>query len=131
MKQINYLDSLIKNKTSRIEILKYIELEDNMFDKILDSKLTKIEIIYFSTNPHLSQQNINKLFNLKIDNVNINLLRNSNCPEGEIENFITLNDKIYNIAMAHNPSLQKKHIIKLLEFNDKDVTMSLKFNNYL
>lgn len=131
MKQINYLDSLVKNKTSRIEVLKHIELKKDMFDKILDSELTNVEIIYFSSNPSLSQQNINKLFDFEIENVNINLLRNDNCTEERLNEFIALKDKIYNISIAHNKSLNRISIQKLIEFKDEDVTMSLKFNNHL
>jgi len=131
MKTFNYLQSLINEETSRIEVLKYIELKNDMFDKILDSGLTNIEIIYFSSNLSLNKNNINKLFDLEMENANINLLRNDNCPEERLDEFIALKDKIYNIAIAHNRSLSKINIEKLLKLNDTDVNISLQFNNLL
>jgi len=131
MKTFNYLQSLINEETTRIEVLKYIELKNDMFDKILDSGLTNIEIIYFSSNLSLNKNNINKLFDLEMENANINLLRNDNCPEERLDEFIALKDKIYNIAIAHNRSLSKINIEKLLKLNDTDVNISLQFNNLL
>jgi len=101
------------------------------FDKIKKAVLSDIEYIYLSSNPTLSQSQIKYLFLKNIDNVNINLLRNSNCPQIKIVEFIQLNDKIYNIAIAHNPSINQEIIQKLIDFNDKDVNMSLEFNNLI
>lgn len=119
-----------KNLYNTIE-LKSIQLTENVFEDMIHSDLTDVDFIYLSVNPSLNIKQINYLFLLQIDNVNINLLRNSHCPDNKINQFIALQDKIYNIAIAHNPNLQQHHINKLLKFNDKDVTMSLEFNNHL
>jgi len=129
MEKLNYLNSLIKKETSRIELLKAIELKDNIFDKIMDSKLNDIEIIYFSSNPYLTEKNINRLFDFKIENANINLLKNSNCPVNKLYNFLSLNDKIYNIAIAHNENHNYELFKKLFRLNDFDVDITLSFNN--
>ena len=131
MKKLNYLDSLINTETSRVELLKTVVLTDDIFIKIINSNLSNVEITYFSSNISLNQKNIDKLFDLNIENANINLLKHSHCSEDKLCSFLTLNDKIYNIAIAHNLNLKQSHINTLLKFNDKDVTMSLEFNNYL
>jgi len=124
-------NTYIPKSLDKEEGLKSIKLSENIFNEIMSDNLNHIDYIYLSSNPHLSKEQIQQLFLLKIDNVNINLLRNLNCPEDEIEKFILLKDKIYNIAIAHNPNLKQKYITKLLKFNDKDVTMSLEFSGYL
>jgi hypothetical protein len=111
--------------------LKSMILLDTTFQEIINSNLSKIDYLYLSSNPTLNKEQIQYLFLQQIGNVNINLLRNINCPDMEIENFITLDDKIYNIAIAHNPNLKQMYINKLLKFNDKDVLMSLEFNNHV
>lgn len=101
------------------------------FDKIKKVILSDIEYIYLSSNPTLSKSQIEYLFLKNIDSVNINLLRNRNCPQGKVLKFIQLNDKIYNIAIAHNLSISKDVIKMLTLFNDSDVNVSLKFNNLI
>ena len=109
--------------------LKKIDLTNIIFEKLVNSNLLEIDYVYLSSNENLTEDQIKYLFTLKIDNVNINLLRNSNCPSSELDNFIELQDKIYNIAIAHNKNLSKQQINKLLDINDDDVNMSLKFVN--
>ena len=111
--------------------LKEIVLNNIIFKKLIDSVLTEVDYIYLSSNENLTNKQIKYLFTLKIDNVNINLLRNSNCPSSEIDKFIDLEDKIYNIAIAHNVNITKKQIVKLVAINDENVNMSLKFMNLI
>ena len=94
--------------------LKSMILLDTTFQEIINSNLSKIDYLYLSSNPTLNKEQIQYLFLQQIGNVNINLLRNINCPDMEIENFITLDDKIYNIAIAHNPNLKQMYINKLM-----------------
>jgi len=128
---IKNIENILKDKELKIELIKSVNLDDETFNTITSSTLTTAEFIYLSANNSLNQKQINYLFNENIDNVNINLLRNIHCPEEKINEFIKLNDKIYNITIAHNKALTKTHIKKLLKFNDSDVIMSLKFNNLL
>lgn len=111
--------------------LKLTKLSDEIFNNIITSSLSDIEYIHLSSNQTLNDKQIRYLFFKNIDNVNINLLRNDNCPSDKIIEFIKLNDKIYNIAIAHNKTLSKRFIKKLLQFDDPDVTMSLAFNGFL
>ena len=125
---------MTKNKTETKYqgiTLKTLVLDNVIFEEIVNSDLKEVDYIYLSANNHLTVKQIQYLFKLKIDNVNINLLRNPYCHEKEISRFITLNDKIYNIAIAHNSNLSQKQINELLKFDDPDVNMSLKFNNLL
>ncbi|BFU77363.1 hypothetical protein ALC152_05780 [Arcobacter sp. 15-2] len=113
------------------EKLKSILLTNEIFIQIINSSLSDIEYIYLSGNPHLTQSQIDYLFLQNIDSVNINLLRNENCSKTKIEKFINLDDKIYNIAIAHNRTISQDIIAKLMAFNDADVKHSLKFNNLI
>ena len=74
--------------------LKSIKLSDEIFDKIITSSLSDIEHIHLSSNPTLNENQFRYLFFKNIDNVNINLLRNENCPSDKIIEFMELNDKI-------------------------------------
>jgi len=104
---------------------------DREFDSIIKLVLSDIEYFYLSSNPHLTESQIDWLFLQDIDSVNINLLRNKNCSKTKIEKFINLDDKIYNIAIAHNRTISQDIITKLIAFNDTDVKCSLKLNNLI
>jgi len=112
------------NKYSSLE-LRTIKLNPTLFDEIILSSLSQIEYIYLSSNTTLNQEQIHCLFMLNIDGVNINLLRNRICPKERIEQFLHLNDKIYNITIAHNPTLDQSTINTLKKLDDPDVNMSL------
>lgn len=116
-----------KNNKQTLSTTKFNDLE---FEDLVNITLSDAQYTYLSSNPFLSLKQIKYLFLKNIDNVNINLLRNKNCPEDKINDFLTHNDKIYNIAIAHNPSINKEIIQKLITFNDNDVNMSLEFNGY-
>jgi len=115
------------NTKKNNQYLKTIKLNDTIFKEITAKTLSEIEYIYLSSNPSLNQNQINYLFIKTIDSVNINLLRNKNCPKNKIEEFLALNDKIYNIAIAHNKALDKVVYDKLFFLNDFDVTASLEY----
>ena len=125
------IDTIIQDSVRKKDLLKSVKLNDKIFEKFINSSLTKVEYIYLSSNSTLNQEQIRSLFLKNVDNVNINLLRHSLCPKDKIKEFIKLNDKIYNIAIAHNKSLDQSIIRKLANLNDTDVTISLKFNNLL
>ena len=71
---------------------------------------------------------VNKIFEKKIDNANINLLKNKNCPKDKIEEFLKLQDKIYNISIAHNTNLPTQLYLYLFSLDDYDVNLSLAQN---
>ncbi len=101
---------------------------NNNFNKLLHSNIQKSDLIYLSSNTTLKQTQINSLFDLQIDNININLLKNSNCPNNKIKEFLSLNDKIYNITIAHNENLDYEIFEELINLDDIDVDISLVFN---
>ena len=106
--------------------LKEVKLNENNFSSIL-KKANKIDLIYLSFNKTLSLNMINILFEKNIENVNINLLKNSLCPILQINKFLELNDKIYNITIAHNENLLEETYKRLISLNDIDVNISLEF----
>lgn len=117
----------IKDEREKKEYLKTTVLDDTTFNEFYNS-LEDVELIYLSLNASLTQEMINQLFEKSIDNININLLKNKVCPKEKIEHYLTLNDKFYNIALAHNESLSLAQFYKLLRHLDLDVNISLAFN---
>ena len=119
--------SLIREHEKKV-YLKEMILDDAIFCEFY-SILNDIELSYLSMNQTLSTAMINRLFGKNLDHVNINLLKNNKCAHDKIEYFLKLNDKIYNISMAHNSSLKKTDFYKLFEHLDLDVNISLAYNN--
>jgi len=111
--------------------LKSIYITDDIFEELKKSYLSEIDYIYLSSNNTLNEKQIKYLFTLEIDNININLLRNKNCPHTQIDKFLLLHDKIYNIAIAHNINLSPSHIESLLKINDTDIKISLEFSGLI
>ena len=107
--------------------LKELVLNDKNFTKILKEAST-VNLIYLSFNQTLTKEMINTLFEKNIENINGNLLKNSLCEESKIREFLSLKDKIYNICIAHNKSLNKSLYEELFILNDYDVNISLFFN---
>ncbi len=122
------IDSILKNSELKTELLKHIILDDTIFNKLLAVNLSDVEYIYFSSNPTLNSNQINKLFDKNIENANINLLKNPNCSEEKIQEFLALNDKIYNITIAHNENLSTTIFQHLISQNDIDINLSLAYN---
>lgn len=113
----------MKQNFSKNELKKQI-LSQNIFDDII-LKAEKLDLIYLSFNATLNEKMILKLFTYHIDNININLLRNKYCPSQKIEEFFLLNDKIYNISIAHNKNISKIIYKRLKNLNDEDINISL------
>jgi hypothetical protein len=122
------IDDIFKEEDLKKEFLKYIKLSNGNFEKLLSLNLHEIEIIYLSSNPSLTTAQIEKLFKKNIDNANINLLKNSQCPTLALEKFLKLNDKIYNIAIASNEALEKNIFNMLEQLNDFDINLALAYN---
>ena len=122
------IDTILKNNKLKIELLKHIILDDTIFDKLQRLNLSDVEYIYLSSNPSLNSNQIEKLFKKNIENVNINLLKNSNCSEEKIKEFLAQEDKIYNIAIAHNENLSNEIFDKLINEDNIDINLSLGYN---
>jgi len=119
--------SLMNESQKRKNYFKSTILVGKTFEKIIAMNLSDLEYVYLSSNPSLSSILIEKLFEKNIDNVNINLLRHTNCPQNKLNEFLALNDKIYNIAIAHNQALSDFMYKKLLALDDIDVNLSLEY----
>jgi hypothetical protein len=63
-----------------------------------------------------------------IDNSIIALLKHNNISKELILKYLKLNDKIYNIAIAHNIKLDENIYEELFALNDNDVNISLAQN---
>lgn len=124
-RQTNLLNT--EDKRERKELLKNMILDAVLFNEFYDT-LDDVELIYLSQNNSLTTPMICRLFDKSLDNVNVNLLKNRRCPLEMIESFLKLNDKVYNIALSHNGSLNTMQFYKLLEKLDLDVNISLAFN---
>lgn len=121
------IDEFLKDKALKKELLKVVQLNDGLFEKVYKD-LDDVSIIYLSSNESLSNQMIETIFEKDIENANINLLKNKNCPSDKIVEFLSKKDKIYNISIAHNESLSAEQFDKLYELNDFDVNISLADN---
>ncbi|MEA3289642.1 MAG: hypothetical protein U9Q04_05605 [Campylobacterota bacterium] len=122
------LQDTLNIQTQKELALKNIPLDDEIFDILVSSNLTPTQLVYLSSNNTLNNKQILKLEKNNIENVNINLLKNKNCPEDIIEKYLELNDLIYNIALSHNISLKNKQYELLFEQNDININISLSFN---
>jgi len=121
------IEEFLKDETLRKELLKVVDLNDELFERIYKD-LDDISIIYLSSNPSLNINMIESIFSKNIDNANINLLKNKNCSNDKIEDFFNKNDKVYNISIAHNESISKEQFEKLYALEDFDVNISLASN---
>jgi len=124
-----FLDSILKDTRLKQEYIKNTLLDDTTFNKILSLELNETDIVYLSSNSSLTTKQITTLFEKNIPNANINLLRNTACSIDSIEEFLKMDDKVYNIAIASNESLTNEVFEKLLNFNDFDVNIAIAFNN--
>jgi hypothetical protein len=126
--ELENIDTVLKNSELKIELLKHIELKEQIFSKLLSSNLSDVEYIYLSSNPTLNSNQIEQLFEKNIENANINLLKNLNCSEEKIKEFLDLKDTIYNIAIAHNENLSDAIFKDLEALNDLNINLSLAYN---
>ena len=121
------IEEFLKDETLRKELLKVVDLNDELFERIYKD-LDDVSIIYLSSNSSLNINMIESIFSKNIDNANINLLKNKNCSNDKIEDFFNKNDKVYNISIAHNESISKEQFEKLYALEDFDVNISLASN---
>lgn len=122
-----FVDRFLENKNLKKEFLKKAVLTQELFDKLFKN-LDDINMIYLSSNLSLSEKMIYDILQKDIDNANINLLKNANCPKDKIEEFLKKQDKIYNISIAHNISLPSQLYLYLFSLEDYDVNLSLASN---
>lgn len=107
-----------------------------MNEKILDKKefdklclgLDEVSYIKLASDLSLTEEMINTIFDKKIANANINLLKNPKCPKRKLDFYIKEDDKVFNIAMAHNENLDEHQFNKLFHHRDLDVNISLAQN---
>ncbi|MEA3353462.1 MAG: hypothetical protein U9Q33_06585 [Campylobacterota bacterium] len=122
------LKDALKDEDLKNKALKYIPLSNERFDTLVSQELTPVQIVYLSSNNTLNKEQITYLTKLNIENANINLLKNSECPKEIIEKFFHMNDLVYNIAISHNENLEAKKYQTLYELEDLNIDISLGYN---
>lgn len=118
--------TMVENEQRRDYIQNTI-LDAVIFSEFLNC-LNDVELIYLSLNKSLTTAMIKQLLKKSLDNVSINLLKNRRCPLTQIDTFLARNDKVFNIAIAHNQSLSNTQYHRLFHLMDLDVNISLAFN---
>ena len=132
IKEQNYvldsLDDILEDEKIKKVFLKYYSFDEQKFDELLKRHLSDIDIINFSHNKSLISNMINNLELKNIDNAIIVLLKHDNISESLIIKYLKINDKIYNISIAHNTKLEDNLYEDLFSLNDNDVNISLAQN---
>ena len=132
IKEQNYildnLDDVLEDGKIKKIFLKYFAFDDNTFDKLLQKDLNDIDIINLSFNKSLTKDMIDIIENKNIDNSIIALLKHDNISENLVSKYLKMNDKIYNIAIAHNIKLNENIYEELFALNDNDVNISMAQN---
>ncbi len=126
--QLEDLKEVLNDEKLKIEVLKHFPLDDEIFGMILENGLSDAGLVYLSSNLSLNIEQLKKLFEFNIDNVNINLLKHPLCPEEKLEEFFQKNDQVYNIAIAHNPGLSESLFEKLFVLDDINIDITLSEN---
>jgi len=122
------IDKTLEDKMIRKYFLKYYTFSEELFNNLKDKKLTDNDFIYLSSNEFLSSQMIVYIESKAIENAIINLLKNELLSDELKNKYIKLNDKIYNIAIAHNKTLNINQFELLFSHNDLDVNIALASN---
>ena len=131
----NYLlddiNEVLEDKNIKKEFLKNYELRDDIFNTLMKLSLDDIDIIYLSSNIYLSSKMIDILVGKNIENSVIALLKHNNISLDIVNKYLSKNDKIYNIAIAHNIKLNQEQYKELFNLNDLDIHISLASNEAL
>ena len=132
IKEQNYildnLDDVLQDEQIKKVFLKYYNFDEKTFNELLDKNLNDIDIINLSYNISLNTSMIDILEKYNIDNSIIALLKHDNISNKLIKKYLKIDDKIYNIAIAHNTKLTKDQYQELYDKNDLDVNISLAQN---
>ncbi len=132
IKEQNYildnLDDVLEDETIKEIFLKYYNFDTDTFNNLIKKDLNDIDIVHLSYNQSLDSSMINILEKYNIDNSIIALLKHDNISNELIKKYLKIDDKIYNIAIAHNTKLTKEQYQELYDKNDLDVDISLASN---
>ena len=132
IKEENYIlgevKDILEDEYIKKEFLKYYHFNEKLFSEIIDYKLNNIDIINLSFNKYLTTNMIDTLESKNIDNAIIVLLKHDNISSELINKYLKFNDKIYNIAIAHNIKLRDEQYQELFALNDLDINISIAQN---
>jgi len=123
------IQSILCNNEFKNDFLKDYKVNQNIFNELINSNLSKVDIIYLSSNKYLNTSQLNRLEEYEIDNSIINILKHDNVDLKIIDKYLKLNDKVYNITLAHSKVLTSTQYKYLCDLNDFDVFISLSSND--
>ncbi len=126
--ELSKIKIMLDDTILKVVVLKNSHLSDELFDILINSNLTDVELIYLSSNNSLISTQIDKIFTYDIDNANINLLKNTECSKNKIKEFLQKDDLVYNIAIAHNISLDNEIFEQLNLMDDINIELTLCYN---
>jgi hypothetical protein len=118
---------LLKGEYKNI-ILSHIALENEVFEYLLSSGLNRTELFELSKNNTLTSQQIDKLLELKDEDIIINILKSEQLDSKHIDFYLDKDNKFYNISLSHNPKLSQKQFEILAKRDDLDIDISLSLN---
>ena len=126
--ELEKIKTVLDDAILKVVVLRNSYLSDELFDTLINSNLEDVERVYLSSNTTLKCEQIDKIFTFNIDNANINLLKNSKCSQNKIKEFLQKDDLVYNIAIAHNISLDNEIFEQLSQINDINIDITLCYN---
>ncbi|MEA1914608.1 MAG: hypothetical protein U9N30_04745, partial [Campylobacterota bacterium] len=101
---------------------------DTLFELLMEKISSDMEWIYVSKNSTLSTQMLQKIEEHNIPNATVNVLRHNRVDSNTVNKYLTLRDKIFNIALGHNEALSADQFQILYDTEDYDVHLSLASN---
>jgi len=122
------IQEVIDNKNIQNYFLKYYFFDDKLFSEVLSLLTTDTQKIYLSMNNFLTENMLSDIEGLNITNATINILKNKLISSDIKVKYFKLDDKIYNISLAHNENLTKDEFYILWDKNDLDINISLASN---
>lgn len=119
--------TLLKGEYKNL-ILSHIALENELFEYLLSSGLNRTELFELSKNNTLTSQQIDRLLELKDEDITINILKSEQLDSKHIDFYLDKDNKFYNISLSHNPKLSQKQFEILAKRDDLDIDISLSLN---
>lgn len=124
---IDEFKQLLKGEYRNL-IVSNINLDDKIFEYLVEQNFEKNTFIELSKNATLSSLQIDKLLLLDDEDITINLLKSENLNRVQIDHYLEKNNKFYHIALSHNHNLSHEQFLTLSKYNDLDIDISLSLN---
>ncbi|MEA1914179.1 MAG: hypothetical protein U9N30_02585, partial [Campylobacterota bacterium] len=92
------LEMIMSNDVLKKYFLQYQKFDDTLFELLMEKISSDMEWIYLSKNSTLSTQMLQKIEEHNIPNATVNVLRHNRVDSNTVNKYLTLRDKIFNIA---------------------------------